>query len=104
MKINDAFNVYLSRYRSNTPGIHRMGNFGHVFPKFQQGGPTHLKELHMSLRRGHRAGHRAARDVPGFEAVLREDARRVVGALSGATYGQDLAVQGELAAAGAELG
>ena len=41
----------------------------------------------------------ASRDVSGYEPVLHQDARRVVGALAGAADDVDLAVARELAEA-----
>ena len=54
-------------------------------------------------QRVHRARQHAAGDVFGFESVLQQDARRVVGALGGTADDMDLAVAGKLAEARAEL-
>jgi hypothetical protein len=51
----------------------------------------------------HRPREHAAREVASLEAVLQQDARRVVGALRGAADDLDLAVPGQLAEARAQL-
>ena len=57
----------------------------------------------ISLWHEHRTGQHASGDISDFEPVLQKDARRVVGALGGATDDENLAVAGEFAQACPEL-